>query len=59
MVRPDKIICLFFNAWATTGTKGGEQMADMDVIIKVSVSILKILQKIACSMTVPKIQNDI
>ena len=32
-------------------------MADTDVIINVSVSILKILQKSACNINDPKIQN--
>jgi hypothetical protein len=57
VVRPERIIRRFFKAPATTGTKGGEQMADTDVIINVSVSILKIQQKSACNINDPKIQN--
>jgi len=47
VVNPDRIMVLFFKAAATTGTKGGEQIAEVEVIKKVSVSTRKSLQKIA------------
>jgi hypothetical protein len=50
VVKPDSSIPLVFNDIATIGTKGGEHIAAVDVIKKVSVSILKDLQKIACSV---------
>lgn len=50
---------LFFNAEATTGTKGGEQIADTDVIKKVSVSILNNRQKMACRINVATSEEPI
>ena len=57
VVSPDKITIRFPRAAATTGTKGGEQMAEAEVIINVSVSILKILQKIPWRVREPNTEN--
>jgi hypothetical protein len=46
VVNPDRIMVLFFKAAATTGTKGGEQIAEVEVIKKVSVSTRKLINGI-------------
>ncbi len=46
VVNPDRITALFLRAPATTGTKGGEQMAEVEVMIKVSVSMFLSFRKI-------------
>ena len=53
VVRPERTTSLFFRALATKGTKGGEQIADVEVIINVSVSILNALQRRACNIMDP------
>ncbi len=55
VVSPEMITSLFLRLLATTGIKGGEQIADVDVIINVSVSIVKSLQRIEWSIIVPNI----
>lgn len=57
--RPLTIISLFFSAPAIIGTKGGEHIRAVDVIIRVSASTLKILHSKVCNNKVPKMTMDI
>jgi hypothetical protein len=55
VVIPDRRMRRLLSASATGGTKGGEQMADTEVMMKVSTSTLSSRQSSACSAMPPKI----
>ena len=55
MVIPGTTISRFRYAPATTGTKGGLQTSAVEVIIIVSVSIIKIFDNSSCNISEPKI----
>jgi hypothetical protein len=63
MAIPINITVLFFIPPATSGTNGGEQISAVELIMVVSVSILKILARISCisklmKMTKPIFKNS-
>ena len=59
IVIPERIISLFLKALATVGTNGADNMNASDVIRVVSVSILKIFERIICIVNEPNITNVI